>query len=437
MSTIAIISRASVASVSSISRASVASVESTQSVASVQSMATISSMSRASAASVSSIQASLSSALVTQAGHTNSDTVTTASVKPNDDRIKYEPTSAWSNSTSGTGSSSSSPIGVCTNGTKVTETAGAKFTFVFEGTSIWLDIIASTSGGKFTVAVDGGAAMDYSSLQTSNSAGDQCIPSRVVSITNLLEAAHQIVVINGISASGSSGGKLEFNGITYTGKGAFGTPDNQSTRSSAAVIGGSVGGAVGAIVIIGGTIAYFMYRKRRTQSGELANNGGGAGAGAAIDQMSQNTSNPVNNTIASYVVPTAMSSPSTFGNQSLPSQQQQFGYPPQQQYYPLQQQHPYAYQQYGQGSTSQINPAVAPLPSWVQRASQANDSSSPPMRPADAVSMTSATHSQVHMAYGGMANPVNTSNNPMHQPNAFYGTHYTPNQQSYNTGQYQ
>ncbi|KAG8822703.1 hypothetical protein FRC17_009491, partial [Serendipita sp. 399] len=230
------------------------------------------------------------------------------------------------------------------------------------------------------------------------------------------------------------GGKLEFNGLTYTGRGAFGTPEKPNPGPSPAIIGGSVGGALGAIAIIGGGIAYFLYRKRRGQPGETATNvhnevttAGAAGAGAGATTISQSTGSPVNQqTMSPYVVPTGMSS-----LQSLPSQVQPFGYSQAQHPYSQQPMAQYGYQQYGgQGSTSYGAPA-APFPGWVQRASQATDSGSPPFRPADSASTTSATHSQVQMPYGGTANPVNPASNPTYQPNLFYGTHYAPNQQGY------
>ncbi|KAG8797505.1 hypothetical protein FRC17_007728, partial [Serendipita sp. 399] len=386
-------------------------VRATASLASVQSVASISSISRLSVAAASSLQASLSRALVTQSGFSNSNTVTTAQVKPNDGRIKYEPLDAWFDGTSGTGSSNSSPIGACTNGTKVTQTAGAKFTFLFQGTSIALDVVPSSAGGKFTVAIDGGPATDYDSFLSGNSTNNPCIPVRLVTITGLTEAPHQIVVTNGISSSGSSGGKLEISGIVYTGKGAFGSPEERSGPSQSAIIGGSVGGAIGAIVILGGGIVYFMYRKRRNGGvNNASNDGAGAGAGVGVGGVgaaggiaanNQMVQQPATNAVSPYAIPSGLPSPTGSGHQTLPSQDQRqpFGYPqqPQYSYHPGQYGYQYGYgQQQLQGSATNVAAPVGPLPSWVQRASQVSYSApvSPPTRPADAASMTSATHSQ-------------------------------------------
>ncbi|KAG8759638.1 hypothetical protein FRC14_005413 [Serendipita sp. 396] len=79
-----------------------------------------------------SIQSSISNAFVSQEGASNSDTITTADVKPGDTRIIYEPQNVWFVS-SMTGSPSSSPTGACTNETKVTQAEGAKFTYTGKG----------------------------------------------------------------------------------------------------------------------------------------------------------------------------------------------------------------------------------------------------------------------------------------------------------------
>ncbi|KAG8839104.1 hypothetical protein FRB91_007189, partial [Serendipita sp. 411] len=267
--------------------------------------------------------------------------------------------------------------------------------------------------------------VDYNSSQPGGSSSDQCIASPLVSESGLAEAPHQLVVTN------SAGGKLELSGITYTGKGAFGTPEDKPGPSSpsAAVIGGSVGGAIGAIVI--GGILFLMYRKRRNGGPNNGANNGGAGAGAggaggaAIDnQMMQQANAPP--TGSPYAgMGGGFPSPTNSGHQSLPSQDQHqpFGYPQQPQY-SYQPGSPNPSYQYGQGGTpNYAPPPAAPLPSWIQRASQPNN-------PADAASMTSATRSS------GMGVPVGASNEAMQQPNSFYGSYYTPNAQVNNPGRY-
>ncbi|KAG8759635.1 hypothetical protein FRC14_005410 [Serendipita sp. 396] len=397
---------------------------SVQSIASIQSVSTISTQSFASVqsvASVNSIQASISSDLATQTGSSNPDTVTTAHVKPRDYRLKYDPGNAWFD-TSGSSSSNSSPIGTCTNGTKVTQTAGAKFSFVFRGTSISVDIVPSSAGGRFAVAIDGRPPVDYSSSLPAGSSSDQCIASPLVSITGLEEAPHQLVVTNGVGASGSTGGKLEFSGITYTGKGAFGTPDDKSGPSPA-VIGGSVGGAIGALVI--GGIIFCLYRRSRDGAPNNRANNAGAGAGGAGgvatgNQMIQQANAPL--VVSPYAGTHGIPSPTGSGHQPLllQDQSQQFGYPQQPQY-SYQAGSPNPSYQYGQGGPPSFTP-VAPLANWIERASQPN-------KPGDAASMTSATLSS------GMGAPVGVSNEVMQQPGAFYGSHYAPNSQVSTPGQ--
>ncbi|CAG8707881.1 13910_t:CDS:2, partial [Acaulospora colombiana] len=148
-----------------------------------------------SAASVSGVfQASLSSELAQQTRDgSNSDTINTAFVSPSDPRIEYDPASAWQDT------SSTSGVGSCNNATRVTTQANASFKFVFEG--------------SISVSVDGESA------STVNTAGgtstNQCVSSQVYSRSDLPEKPHIIIVKNALNAQGSSGGKLEFNGITY------------------------------------------------------------------------------------------------------------------------------------------------------------------------------------------------------------------------------
>ncbi|KAG8868916.1 hypothetical protein FRC20_002528 [Serendipita sp. 405] len=458
-STASLQSVASLQSIASLSQQSVLSVQSIQSVASLQpgssTQAIVPTSSSHSAESTTStqsaepapsssedlvqssyfIQASISSALVTQAGYSDTNTITTAHVKPTDTRIKYSPLNAWIDS-SGVGTSNYSLIGTCTNGTKVTQTAGAKLTFIFRGTSISIDIVPSSEGGRFAVELDGRPPVDYDSTSSNNSTSNQCITSPLVSINGIEDVPHQIVVTNGVRPSGSTGGKLEISGITYTGRGAFGTPEDKPGPPSPAIIGGSVGGAVGAIVI--GGIIFVMYRKRRSGNANNGANNGGAGqggqGGAATDnQMVQQIAAP-----AVYTIPSGPPFPTGTGHQPFPSQTQHqpFGYPqqqPQQPQYSFQQAQP-SYQ-FGQGGTTTITPAP-PLPPWVQRASEPNDAASAPFRPADAGSMTSATHSQVNIQTAGMADPSSVSNEPARKPNPFYGSHWAPNAPGYSTGQY-
>lgn len=63
----------------------------------------------------------------TRTGDGNPNAIATATVLPNDPRIKYDPANAWVSTNSG------SSVGTCNNGTKATQDEGAKFTFVFKG----------------------------------------------------------------------------------------------------------------------------------------------------------------------------------------------------------------------------------------------------------------------------------------------------------------
>ncbi|KAG8825795.1 hypothetical protein FRC19_010435 [Serendipita sp. 401] len=330
---------------SSISEQSVAASASSESIVSVQSVV-----------SVSSFQASIWSALVTQAGYSNDDTVMTRNVNPGDDRIKYDPLSVWYDAEGG---------GSCPKGTKFTQTAGAKFTFIFRGTSVSIFLALSSPGGTFTVAVDGKRPVDHNFVASDHSSSDPCNRGTYILIDGLEETPHQLLFTNGDGSPGSNGGKLGITGIAYTGRGAFGTPNDKSSRPSPAVIGGSVGGVIGALVI--GGIVFCVYRKKRNNA---ANNGtrnegainggandGGAGPGgargAAVDnQMMQQADAQA--VVSPYAGSGGFPSPSGSGQEPLlsPGQHQQFGYS-------QQQRHP-VYQDWQGGVTNSA--PIAPLP---------------------------------------------------------------------------
>jgi hypothetical protein len=75
--------------------------------------------------SISSVSSEL--AAQTRTGDGNPNSINTATVTASDPRINYEPSSSWIDT------STQSGVGSCNNGTKVTQTPQAKFTFVFQG----------------------------------------------------------------------------------------------------------------------------------------------------------------------------------------------------------------------------------------------------------------------------------------------------------------
>jgi hypothetical protein len=80
--------------------------------------------------SISSVSSEL--AAQTRTGNANPNSINTATVAASDPRINYEPSSSWINT------STQSGVGSCNNGTKVTQDAQAKFTFVFQGEVFYL-----------------------------------------------------------------------------------------------------------------------------------------------------------------------------------------------------------------------------------------------------------------------------------------------------------
>jgi hypothetical protein len=80
--------------------------------------------------SVSSVSSEL--AAQTRTGDGNPNSINTATVAASDPRINYEPSSSWIDT------STQSGVGSCNNGTKVTQTPQAKFTFVFQGEVFYL-----------------------------------------------------------------------------------------------------------------------------------------------------------------------------------------------------------------------------------------------------------------------------------------------------------
>jgi len=283
-------------------------------------------------------------------GGANQNTIATVSVFPNDRRIEYKPDSAWVDTASESG------VGNCNNNTKVTTRQGANFTFAFRGTDISLFIIPSSSGGAFTVQIDGDQASSYSSQGFSGG----CIPSQIFSKNGLTDGAHELTVKNGGGVTGSGAGTLEFNSIVYTGKGAFGTSVGTSKKNNSAVIGGSVGGVIGAVVLVGVGILFWLRRRKQ--------NAGGAPTAAVPATPNQ--------PMLYNQPPTSPYSP---GTQYTPGT----GEPTS----PVMSQHSMAYtgMQHGpqpsgsqpawggyQGDPSRpasgVGAAVAPLPMWVERA---------------------------------------------------------------------
>ncbi|KAG8825794.1 hypothetical protein FRC19_010434 [Serendipita sp. 401] len=393
-----------------------ASVQSTVSVQSVASISSVSGLSLASISSLSwmsvtsvSIQSSISNAFVSQEGASNSDTITTADVKPGDTRIIYEPQNVWFVS-SMTGSPSSSPTGACTNETKVTQAEGAKFTFLFQGTFIAIDIVPSSVGGNFTVSIDGGPAMNYTSILPDSTTGDQCTISRLVSVTGLEQAPHQMVVVNGVGPSGSTGGKLELSSITYTGKGAFETQEGSGPPSST-IIAGSVCGALLFIIIIG-IIIYFVYRRRNTAHSRTSNEGAGTGGASTTDNNTMNKQTNAAAVISPYRILPSLSSA---GHQSLPSydRHQSFGHPQQPQYLPQK-------LQPGHQRNASNSAPIAPPPNLVERTYQTNDPVPLPTQPAGTSPMSPVARSS------GIRAPLNVSDESMQQPNVLYQLRYAP-----------
>ncbi|PVG02677.1 hypothetical protein CPB86DRAFT_533130 [Serendipita vermifera] len=352
---------------------------SSMSVASLQSVASVS------AASLSGqFVASLSSELAQQTRDgSNSDTINTAFVSPADPRIEYDPASAWEDT------SSSSGVGSCNNATRVTTQANASFKFVFEGTAIALSAIPSSQGGSISISVDGESA---TTVNTSGGSGNQCVASDVWSRNDLPEKPHIIIVKNGLNVQGSSGGKFEFNGITYTGKGAFGTNGNPSSgnKVSPAVIGGSVGGAIGALVILGAGIIFFLHRRKkaRQSAGQPA-----TPAPTTPNQPILFSPNPGQQ--APYSPPMHPGSPpmseyNAYGGMQpqqpgapsyqIPPSPGQSGWGGSPQQYPQQ-----MYQDPNRPLSQGSGGAIAPLPMWVERAQA-------PSRDGG-MSTTSATHS--------------------------------------------
>jgi hypothetical protein len=76
--------------------------------------------------------------------------------------------------------------------------------------------VPSSSGGAFTVQIDGDAAESLSSLKNGGSTnGDQCISSQAFTKSGLVDGAHELTVINGAAngVAGSSAGTLEVDSI--------------------------------------------------------------------------------------------------------------------------------------------------------------------------------------------------------------------------------
>lgn len=460
---------------------------STASVLSRQSVASVSSLS----ADASSYSSSLSRDLASQTRPPGADTTTVATVivKPNDSRIKYQPSTAWigTSGSSPTGSTGQSPIGTCTNGTKATREVGAKMSFVFEGTSIALLIIPSSRGGAFSVQIDneqpvtissstsgagsgggdgavtitnsnggvivGGGIASILGLTSSttaaaatssgSSSNDQCIESQVYARDNLSEAPHQIVVVNGVGGVGTVAGVLELSGIKYTGKGAFGTDQPGQGESgggggsnNAAVIGGSIGGVLGAIALVA-IGAVVMYRRKRrnsqpttpatTTTGVLGTPGRihGGGALGLVGSPSMQQHQPL---------PSGPTTPYTTPGGSQPTgSQQPYGFP-------------YsggggvattAAGYYGHGRTmsntsgnnaSTSPPSnVAPLPMWVERAVRPNTDATSSSGEASPPPAPTTARSTPGIAGVGAGQPQNTAN-------PFYGSHYPANASGANTG---
>lgn len=358
-------------------------------------------MSSASVASIQSISSEISGQ--TRADGSDADTINTVNVKPNDPRIDYSPSQAWTDVTSSSG------IGSCNNGTKATNQPGGKFTFSFSGSAIKLSIVPSANGGPFSVQIDAQPASDLSSKNVA--AVNQCIPSQIFSQDSMEDKPHQIVVTNGATVAGATGGTLEFNGITYTGKGAFGTgidtPPGDSNKVSPAVIGGSVGGVLGAIVLVGAGVLFWLYRKKRNNRNEAA-----APVTPTQPMMYQQQQPGVGTPYSPTTQPgSPQHTPSAYGGMigsqyptspqpstwSGGQQQQPYPTSPQSQQYPLpqqsqytgssqpswQQQQPQMYNDYHRPVSGASAAGLAPLPMWVERASRGDDG----------VSMITAEHS--------------------------------------------
>ncbi|CAG7845978.1 SubName: Full=Uncharacterized protein {ECO:0000313/EMBL:CCA69268.1} [Serendipita indica DSM 11827] len=454
---------------------------STASVLSRQSVASVSSLS----ADASSYSSSLSRDLASQTRPPGADTTTVATVivKPNDSRIKYQPSTAWigTSSSSPTGSTGQSPIGTCTNGTKATREVGAKMSFVFEGakfpraiasTSIALLIIPSSRGGAFSVQIDneqpvtissstsgagsgggdgavtitnsnggvivGGGIASILGLTSSttaaaatssgSSSNDQCIESQVYARDNLSEAPHQIVVVNGVGGVGTVAGVLELSGIKYTGKGAFGTDQPGQGESgggggsnNAAVIGGSIGGVLGAIALVA-IGAVVMYRRKRRNSqpttpatmttGVLGTpgriHGGGALGLVGSPSMQQHQPLPSGPTTP-YTIPwrggggVATTAAGYYGHGRTMSNTS------------------------GNNASTSPPSNVAPLPMWVERAVRPNTDATSSSGEASPPPAPTTARSTPGIAGVGAGHPQNTAN-------PFYGSHYPANASGANTG---
>lgn len=378
------------------------STQSIQSVASVSSVAAV-------ALSSQSVQ-SISSELAGQTREDGSgvDTINTVTVLPSDPRIEYGKPEDWVD----TASSSSSGVGSCNNGTRATQKSG-NFTFVFSGTAIALFIIPSANGGPFTVQIDGEPASALNSKPaTGLTSGGQCIPNQIFTRDNLLERPHQVIVQNGeTTVPGTPAGTLEFNSIKYTGRGAFGTnlnPPNDN-KVSPAVIGGSVGGVLGAIILVGAGILFWLYRrkKRNAEAATAATTPAPVSPNQQMMYQHQpGVYSPTSQTPSSAQYTAAgvgVAGVGAYGGMAAGQHQQQHSpqpsWNPQQQSYPTspqQQQYPLGSPQGGwtgqqqpgytdyNRPTSGTSAAMAPLPMWVERASRPG--------PSDGASMTTAEH---------------------------------------------
>src|ERR1700753_1745716 len=76
------------------------------------------------------------------------------------------------------------------------------------GSAIYLYVVPSSSGGGYTVQIDGETVQQLSSHVDQNAAQDKCIATQQFSHERMDDVAHKIVVKN-------AAGNLEFNGFTY------------------------------------------------------------------------------------------------------------------------------------------------------------------------------------------------------------------------------
>jgi hypothetical protein len=172
-----------------------------------------------------------------------------------------------------------------------------------------------------------------------------------------------------------------------------------------------VGGALGAVVLLGAGVLFWLYRRKRRNS----ENGTSApvtpnqpmmyhqqqpGAGTPYSPTAQTPGSPqatpsvFGGMATSQHVPTSPHPSSWSGHQQL---SQQYPTSPQQQQYllPQQQQYPgpsqQAYDGYNRPVSDVSAAGLAPLPMWVERAAGRGG-------PSDAMSVTSAEHSAQHGA---------------------------------------